>query len=249
LGAQVDLSFTSSPLLQPLPRYVYALLRSPLLSSAAQYHSDLTAYLHHLWCDLPPHELAKAVYPRLTAFADPDRLIAAGLPLSRHSLHGPALAEAAAAAARKAVAEAKGSASTAQALPACAAAAAAPANGIPAAAAAAEPMEGDGMGGQRGEGLVDPAAAAAAQAALTLSAAVAEGHEGANILLLDAFILVLVLYRGGAPAELPFPPPQNSLLWRAITDIKRVGFTAFNCQMVWQAGDMLLRQLGFRGGV
>jgi hypothetical protein len=59
----MDLTFSSCPPLQPLPRLVYALLRSPLLSSAAQYHSDLTAYLHHLWCCLPPHELAKAVYP------------------------------------------------------------------------------------------------------------------------------------------------------------------------------------------
>jgi hypothetical protein len=51
---------------------------------------------------------------------------------------------------------------------------------------------------------------------------VAEGREAANILLLDAFILVLVLYRASAPAELPFPPPQDSLLWRAITEIKTV---------------------------
>lgn len=228
--AQVDLSFNSSPLLQPLPRYVYALLRSPLLSSAAQYHSDLTAYLHHLWCALPPHELAKAVYPGLTAFADPDRLIATGLPLSRHSLHGPALAEAAAAAARKAVAAAKGSAGAAQTAPVSAADAAA-AKGTPT-AAAAELAQGDGAIGQQGEGAVDPAAAAAAQAALQLSAAVAEGHEGANILLLDAFILVLVLYRGSAPAELPFPPPQNSLLWRAITDIKRVSANTYVVHMV-----------------
>lgn len=68
-----------------------------------------------------------------------------------------------------------------------------------------------------------PTAASAAQAALSLSAAVAEGRTGANILLLDAFILVLVLYRAGAPPDLPFPPPQNSALWRAITEIKRVG--------------------------
>ena len=59
----MDLTFSSCSPLQPLPRLVYALLRSPLLSSAAQYHSDLTAYLHHLGCCLPPRELAKAVYP------------------------------------------------------------------------------------------------------------------------------------------------------------------------------------------
>jgi hypothetical protein len=60
-------------------------------------------------------------------------------------------------------------------------------------------------------------------------------------LLLDAFILVLVLYRAGAPPDLPFPPPQNSALWRAITDIKRVGVMRWE-GMVWsiwcsQSGD------------
>eukprot|EP00775_Hariotina_reticulata_P007478 gene7478-7687_t len=76
LQLPVELTFTSCPPLQPLPRLVYALLRSPLLSSAAQYHSDLTAFLHHLWCCLPPKELSRAVYPCLTAFADTDTLIA-----------------------------------------------------------------------------------------------------------------------------------------------------------------------------
>lgn len=212
---QVDLTFSSCPLLQPLPRYVYALLRSPLLSSAAQYHSDLAAYLHHLWCALPPHELAKAVYCRLTAFADPDRMIATGLPLSRHSLQGPVLAEAAAAAARGAVAAAK------KGVRAAAAADAADATPAGSAPAAVGDEAGGAAAGQDG-GRVDPAAAAAAQSALSLSAAVAEGRESANILLLDAFILVLVLYRASAPAELPFPPPQDSLLWRAITEIKTV---------------------------
>jgi hypothetical protein len=42
------------------------------------------------------------------------------------------------------------------------------------------------------------------------------------VLLLDAFILVLVVYRAGAPGELPFPPPQQSKLSRIIADIKRV---------------------------
>lgn len=229
----MDLTFGSCPLLQPLPRYVYALLRSPLLSSAAQYHSDLTAYLHHLWCALPPHELAKAVYPGLSAFADPDRLIATGLPLSRHSLQGPVLAEAAAAAARKAVAAAKQGVVGAAAADA---AAAASQGSAPAAAEAEAAVAGGEAGGvQQGEGTVDPAVAAAAQSALSLSAAVAEGREGANILLLDAFILVLVLYRSSAPAALPFPPPQDSLLWRAITDIKRVGSSNTSLHATWRA--------------
>jgi hypothetical protein len=55
-----------------------------------------------------------------------------------------------------------------------------------------------------------------------VAAAVAEGQQGANILLLDAFILVLVLYRAGAPETMPFPPPQQSKLWRMMQDLKRV---------------------------
>lgn len=199
----MDLTFSSCPLLQPLPRYVYALLRSPLLSSAAQYHSDLTAYLHHLWCALPPQELSKAVYPRLTAFVDPATLIASRLPLSRHSLQGPVLAEAAAATAREAVAAAK-----------------------QAAGAAGGGEDGGAGGDTAGASADDAAVTAAAQAALSLSAAVAEGQAAANVLLLDAFILVLVLYRGTAPPELAFPPPQDSLLWHMISDIKRVRGTA-----------------------
>jgi hypothetical protein len=233
---QVDLNFDSCPLLQPLPRYMYALLRSPLLSSAAQYHSDLTAYLHHLWCALPPHELAKAVYPGLSAFADTDHLIATGLPLSRHSLQGPALAAAAIAAAKKAVGAAKASVPAQGGSSAISTAdagrvgstflAGAAGGGVPTAeqqggtvgsAESAEPV-----GGDSAPAPPDPAAAAAAQAALSLSAAVAEGRQGANVLLLDAFILVLVLYRSSAGAEMQFPPAQDSLLWRTITDIKRV---------------------------
>lgn len=73
---QVDLQFTGFPALSALPRTVYALLRSPLLSSAAQAHSDLTAYLQHLWTSLPPRELVTAIYPTLSAWADTDTLIA-----------------------------------------------------------------------------------------------------------------------------------------------------------------------------
>lgn len=209
---QVDLTFSSCPPLQPLPRLVYALLRSPLLSSAAQYHSDLTSYLHHLWCCLPPNELAKAVYPGLKAFADPDTLLAEGLPLSRESLQGPQLAEAAAAAAREVVAAASAASQVAAAEAGMATAAAPPAAGVP-----------DAVGPPSTAAVAAAAEyAQQAQAALALAQAVAEGQQAANILLLDAFILVLVVYRTGAPADLPFPPPQHSKLWRMIQDIKRV---------------------------
>jgi hypothetical protein len=138
----------------------------------------------------------------LSAFADPDTLIADGLALSRDSLQGPQLAEAAAAAARETVAAASAASQAASgSLPAAAAAAGAAAES--AAAAAAEYSR-------------------TAQAALALAGAVAEGKQAANVLLLDAFILVLVVYRAGAPGELPFPPPQQSKLSRIIADIKRV---------------------------
>ncbi|KAF6265854.1 hypothetical protein COO60DRAFT_1697553 [Scenedesmus sp. NREL 46B-D3] len=209
LQLPVDLTFSSCPPLQPLPRLVYALLRSPLLSSAAQHHSDLTAYLHHLWCCLPPRELAKAVYPGLSAFADSDTLIAEGLALSRNSLQGPQLAEAAAAAARQGVTAAAAASQAA----ACAAAGAA----------------------------ADSADAAAeyntAQAALALAGAVAEGKQAANILLLDAFILVLVVFRAGAPGQLPFPPPQQSKLSRIIADIKRERRVTTHVEVVREGGD------------
>ncbi|WIA11779.1 hypothetical protein OEZ85_011873 [Tetradesmus obliquus] len=213
LQLPVDLTFSSCPPLQPLPRLVYALLRSPLLSSAAQYHSDLTAYLHHLWCCLPPRELAKAVYPGLSAFADPDTLIASGLALSRNSLQGTQLAEAAAAAAREVVTAASAASQAAAG----------------AAAAAA---------GAAAESAVEAAEhSKAAQAALAVAAAVAEGKQAANILLLDAFILVLVVYRAGAPGELPFPPPQQSKLSRIIADIKRERRVTTHVEVVREGGD------------
>jgi hypothetical protein len=42
------------------------------------------------------------------------------------------------------------------------------------------------------------------------------------VLLLDAFMLVLVLYRAGAGAHVPFPPPEHSKLWRLVADVQRV---------------------------
>jgi hypothetical protein len=140
--------------------------------------------------------LSKTAPAGLSAFADPDTLIAEGLALSRNSLQGAQLAEAAAAAAREVV-------TAASAASQAAAADSAAADGAAVAAAAAEQSK-------------------AAQAALALAAAVAEGKQSANILLLDAFILVLVVYRAGAPGDLPFPPPQQSKLSRIIADIKRV---------------------------
>ena len=76
---QVDAEFTNAEQLQPLPRLVYALLRSPLLASEwrliRRAHPDAPAALRHLWAGLPPRDLRCAVYPTLSSFSDPDTLV------------------------------------------------------------------------------------------------------------------------------------------------------------------------------
>eukprot|EP00879_Flechtneria_rotunda_P001812 GHRR01001976.1.p1 GENE.GHRR01001976.1~~GHRR01001976.1.p1 ORF type:complete len:996 (+),score=422.55 GHRR01001976.1:2722-5709(+) len=230
LQLPVDLTFVSCPSLQPLPRLVYALLRSPLLSSAAQYHSDLTAYLHHLWCCLPPDELAKAVYPGLWAFADPDTLIAGGLPLSRQSLRGALLAEAAAATARSAV----------KAEAAAQITAAATADSASSDKVSQEEQPRNSSVANEQASIADQQHinhSAAANAALALAAAVAEKEQPANIFLLDAFILVLVVYCQGASANVAYPPPQHSKLWRMISDIKRARRVTVHVEVVREGID------------
>jgi hypothetical protein len=171
----VDLRFPAHPALRPLPRAAYALLRSPLLSPAAQAHVDLTAYLRHLWGGLPAGELSRAVYPSLSAWADASTLLAAGLDLSRASL---------------------------------------------------EASFGAGGG------------AAAAAAGAGGAAAPAPGGGGAlrpaEIWVLDAYILILVLRRqgrsgggagagAGGAAQQPWAPPQDSALWQSVVRTRQVG--------------------------
>ena len=80
MSAQVDAEFADSEALQPLPRLVYALLRSPLLTEGKRQkgeHPDLRAAICHLWACLPPRELRSAVYPLLYSFSNPDALVSA----------------------------------------------------------------------------------------------------------------------------------------------------------------------------
>lgn len=72
IAVQVDVTFDDLSMLQPLPRLVYALLRSPLLALGQRAHPDLRAVVHHLWASLPPDLLRCATYPVLTSFTDPD---------------------------------------------------------------------------------------------------------------------------------------------------------------------------------
>lgn len=80
--SQVDAEFAGSEALQPLPRLVYALLRSPLLTVLKQQHADVRTAICHLWASLPPQELRTAVYPLLTSFSNPDTLVSDTLPLA-----------------------------------------------------------------------------------------------------------------------------------------------------------------------
>ena len=69
---QIDPAFEDCEAIQALPRLVYALLRSPLLSICPGQHPDARASLQQLWTCLQPLELRRAVYPLLSSYMDPD---------------------------------------------------------------------------------------------------------------------------------------------------------------------------------
>ena len=69
------MTFDEAEALQTLPRLVFALLRSPLLSPRELRHPDARAAIGRLWAALPPDHLRRAVYPALSSFADPDTLV------------------------------------------------------------------------------------------------------------------------------------------------------------------------------
>ena len=69
---QPDVSFDSVETLQPVPRLLYGLLRSPVLTQAPGHHPDLHTALRLLWTALPPEELRRAVYPLLSSYTTPD---------------------------------------------------------------------------------------------------------------------------------------------------------------------------------
>eukprot|EP00850_Spirogloea_muscicola_P012002 SM000076S21823 [mRNA] locus=s76:484591:488610:+ [translate_table: standard] len=130
----LDASFLQCPPLQPMPRLVFGLLRSPLLQMSAEgIHSDVRTYLQCLYSALDPASLLRAVYPVLSSFASPDKLA-----FPRHSL---------------------------------------------------------------------------SRAALVTS--------GSPIFLLDAFTTLIVYYAPSATADMPFPPPHDSLLRNTINQLKQ----------------------------
>ncbi|XP_072965546.1 protein transport protein SEC23 D-like [Typha angustifolia] len=85
--AHVDVAFSQCPQLQPLPRLVFALLRSPLLRLHEEgIHPDYRIYLQCLFSALKPSSLQRAIYPVLTSYASPDKQA-----YPRHSLSRAAL--------------------------------------------------------------------------------------------------------------------------------------------------------------
>ncbi|GAB2285548.1 Protein transport protein S23 D [Dionaea muscipula] len=86
-AADIDISFSQCPQLQPLPRLVFALLRNPLLRLHEELiHPDYRIYLQCLFSAMEPSFLQRAVYPVLTSYTSPDKQA-----YPRHSLSRAAL--------------------------------------------------------------------------------------------------------------------------------------------------------------
>ncbi|KAG6549307.1 hypothetical protein Mapa_009293 [Marchantia paleacea] len=85
--SRLDVAFSSCPQLQPLPRHVFALLRSPLLRLHEEgVHPDFRIYLQCLSSALEPSFLLRSVYPILSSYTTPDKQA-----YPRHSLSRAAL--------------------------------------------------------------------------------------------------------------------------------------------------------------
>jgi len=80
-----DVTFAHNIPLQPLPRLVFALLRSPLLCAMGT-EPDARTHLQCLCASLEPAALVRTLYPALSSYADPDEVA-----FPRHSLSRAAL--------------------------------------------------------------------------------------------------------------------------------------------------------------
>ncbi|XP_074294931.1 protein transport protein SEC23 D-like [Silene latifolia] len=86
-GQQIDVAFAQCPQLQPLPRLIFALLRSPLLRLHEEgVHPDYRIFMQCLFSALEPSSLHRAVYPVLTSYTTPEKQA-----YPRHSLSRAAL--------------------------------------------------------------------------------------------------------------------------------------------------------------
>ncbi|KAI4334228.1 hypothetical protein L6164_018944 [Bauhinia variegata] len=86
ISSQIDVTFSQSPQMQPLPRLVFALLRNPLLRCHEGVHPDYRIFLQCLFSALEPSSLHRAVYPMMTSYSTPDKQA-----YPRHSLSLAAL--------------------------------------------------------------------------------------------------------------------------------------------------------------
>ncbi|KAL1098199.1 hypothetical protein V6Z11_D05G084900 [Gossypium hirsutum] len=87
ITAQMDVTFSQCPQLQPLARLVFALLRNLLLRFHEEgVHPDYRIYLQCLFSALEPSSLHRAIYPMLTSYSTPDKPA-----YPRHSLSRAAL--------------------------------------------------------------------------------------------------------------------------------------------------------------
>ena len=89
-GGPVDIEFKKAAALQALPKYVYGLLRSPLMAfKMGGTVPDERAYLFSALTRLPPKEVAPLLFPRLESFKDHETPSSDGLPLSQAALSSP----------------------------------------------------------------------------------------------------------------------------------------------------------------
>ncbi|GAM18106.1 hypothetical protein SAMD00019534_012810 [Acytostelium subglobosum LB1] len=90
----LDIMFSQVQHLRPLPRYVFALLKSPLLQqlnktneiAAINRGSDDWVFCQCLYQSLEPRLLHRAIYPTLNTYGAPNNLAYKYLPLSENSI-------------------------------------------------------------------------------------------------------------------------------------------------------------------
>lgn len=83
----IDVTFQSCYALSTIPRMIYALLRSPLLSTDINNtHPDMRMFQLCLYSVLPPALLRKALYPQLSTYSAEGVVDKMDLPLTRATL-------------------------------------------------------------------------------------------------------------------------------------------------------------------
>lgn len=86
-GGPVDTDFKQASALQDIPRYVYGLLRSPVMAfKMGGTVPDERAYLLNALTRRPPKEVAPLLFPRLESFKDHETPSSNGLPLNQVAL-------------------------------------------------------------------------------------------------------------------------------------------------------------------